>query len=72
MEKNANYDTLGNVQEKALINMLVVALQAAKPQDMAAHRVIWRPRKKLGHSLSNINPHALAVSMADTLPEAKA
>ena len=72
MEKNAHYDTLGYVQAKALINMLVVALQAALPQDMAAQMVIWRPREKLGDSLSNVKAHALADSMADTLPEAKA
>lgn len=65
MESYSHYNTLGYVQAKALINTLVVALEEAKPKDLAAPRVIRRRRlETLGDLIKAVKAHALADTMA--------
>ena len=54
MKTNAHHYTLGYVKRKALIDMLCVALEEAKPKHLQAHWVMWRPRQTLGDSLSDV------------------
>ena len=60
------------MRSKALINTLAVALEQAKPKHLAAHWVMWRSKQTLGDSLSDVEAHSVAKTMAATLPEAKA
>ena len=71
VDSNPHCDRMGHVQTKALINTLAVALEQKKPKHLAEHRVIWRPWQTLGDSLSDVQAHPLAATIADTLPEAK-
>jgi len=72
VETDPHHHTPRQVQQKALINMLVVALEQVKPKHLAAHCLMWKPGKTLGDSLRDVKAHALADTMADTLLEAKA
>ena len=57
---------------KAVINMLVVALEQVKNKHLAAHCLMWRPRQIFGDSLRDVQAHVLADTTPDTLAEAKA
>ena len=58
-ESYSHYNTLGYVQAKALMNTLVVALEEAKPKDLAAPRVMGRPRlETLGDLIKAVKAHA--------------
>ena len=73
VESHPHHDTLSYVQAKALISTLVVALDEANHKDLAAAKVIERPRlETLGVSLKAIKAYALADTMADTVPAVKA
>ena len=56
----------------ALIKTFAVALEQVKPKHLAGNWLMCRPRQTLGDSLSDLKTHALADTMADTLPELKA
>ena len=72
VETDLHCDILGHVQKKALRNTLTVELEKVKAKHLAETQVMWRLRQTLGDSLSNVNAHVLADTMADLLPKAKA
>lgn len=72
MQSYSHYNTLRYLQAKALINTLVVAVEEAKSKDLAAPRVMGRPRlETLGDLIKAVKAHALADTMADAVPAAK-
>lgn len=57
---------------KALLHTLTAAVDQAKPKYLVAYWVMRRPRQKPSDSLSDVEAHALADTVADTIPNAKA
>ena len=60
------------MKAKALLNTLAAVPEQAKPEHLRAYWVMWRPKETVGDSLSDVEAHALADTVADTLPKAKA
>ena len=59
------------MNENALLHTLAAAVEQAKPKYLVAYWVMWRPRQKPSDSLSDVEAHALADTVADTIPKAK-